>query len=82
MKNNIENTMDQYSTQMQVAPRLVSTITGIVEGIQNFIARAKQEQAKAKLHMGRKNQMKRQLHIDTINQISLRQKLRMGIYRF
>jgi hypothetical protein len=80
MKNNIESAISVPSFQIDVAPRFVSALSGIVAGIQNFVARLQLEQIVAKRQMNQKRQMKVQLHQDTINQMSLDQKLKLGLY--
>ena len=71
MKNNIANTMGDYSPQIEAAPRIVSTIIGIVTDIQKFVVRVKLEQALAKRQMNKKRQMISRLHQDTIDQMLL-----------
>ena len=71
MKNNIVNTMGDYSPQIEVAPRIVSTIIGFVTDIQKFVVRVKLEQALAKRQMNKKRQMISRLHQDTIDQMLL-----------
>ena len=81
MNNNIENTIGEYSPRIEATPKLVSIITDIFQSVQIFIVRAKQEQAKVRYQMANKNRMKIQLHQDWIDQMSLVQKLKLGLYR-
>ena len=81
MNNNIENTIGEYSPQIEATPKLVSIITDIFRSVQIFIARVKREQAEVRYQMANKNRMKIQLHRDWIDQMSLVQKLKLGLYR-
>jgi len=75
-------TFSGYSTETRVTSGLTSFVTSIIENIKSFTVRMQQEQAEAKHRLNRKHQMQKQIYQDTISQMTVEQKLKMGIYRF
>ncbi len=83
MKEINENfTLSGYSTETQIASGLTSFVTAIIDNIKRFTVRMQQEQAEAKHQLNRKHQIQKQIYQDTIGQMTVEQKLKMGIYRF
>ncbi len=83
MKEINENfTLSGYSTGTQVASVLTSFVTAIIDNIKSLTVRMQQEQAEAKHQLNRKHQIQKQIYQDTIGQMTVEQKLKMGIYRF
>ena len=75
-------TLSGYSTETQVSSGLNSFVTAIIDNIKSFTVRMQQEQAEAKHQLSRKHQIQKQIYQDTIGQMAVEQKLKMGIYRF
>ena len=81
-ENNEGFTISEYSTETQVASGQTSFVADFIENIKNFTVRMHQEQTEAKHQLNRKRQMQKQIYQDTIGQMTVKQKLKIGIYRF
>ena len=81
-ENNKDFTISGFATEFETTSGLASFVTEIIEDIKSLIARIQQEQAEAKHHLNRKRKVQKQIHQITIGQMTVEQKLKMGIYRF
>jgi len=82
MRNiNKDCSISEYPGQLVIASKLISIVNQIVEAGKALIARKKKASADARLNVYYKNRMKKQKHQNTINQMPLEMKLRMGFHR-
>lgn len=70
-----------YLNQQKVATGIPTLISEIIEKIKKFNVRMKREQTEAKHQLNRKSQVQRQIHQDTIGQMTVEQKLKFRIYQ-
>ena len=71
----------EFPTQLVIASKFTSIVDRIVEGGQILIARKKKANAEARLNVYYNNRLQKQQPQDSINQMPLEMKLRMGFHR-
>lgn len=82
MKNiNEDYSISKFPTQVEVASKLNSNVTGFIEGVKNLFVGIKQQSEQAKRETYYQRRMQKQLQQDDTCQLPLEMKLRMGFHR-
>jgi len=79
--NNTEFTKSEFSPEIAVSFGLTSFVTEIIGNIKRLAAGMRRERAKARLQPNRKRKMQKQIYQDTIDRMTVEQKLSIRNYR-